>query len=113
MPELVTMKFQYDFNEAEAHALAIDLAEGIKKQKELTAKKKEEVKKWTTAIDEVKATCDDLSIKVSDGFEIRDVQCWVEYNKPTTGQKQVTRIDTEEVITEKMTEEDWTLFNQA
>jgi hypothetical protein len=113
MPELVPMKFQYDFNEAEAHALAIDLAEGIKKQKELTAKKKEEVKKWTTEIDKVKASCDELSIKVSDGFEIREVQCWVEYNKPTTGKKQVTRIDTNEVFTEPMTEEDWTLFNQT
>lgn len=68
---------------------------------------------FTTEADKVKATCDDLSIKVSDGFEMRDIQCWVEYNKPSTGQKQITRIDTAEVFTEPMTEEDWTLFNQA
>jgi hypothetical protein len=44
---------------------------------------------------------------------MRDVQCWVDYNKPATGQKQITRIDTAEVFTEPMTEDDWTLFNQA
>jgi hypothetical protein len=44
---------------------------------------------------------------------MRPIQCWVEYNKPATGQKQITRIDTAEVFTEQMTEEDWTLFSQA
>jgi hypothetical protein len=113
MPELITKEFRHDYSEAEAHALAIDLAEGIKKLKAILAEKKEVVKKYTADADKVKLACDDLSIKVSDGFEMRDVQCWVDYNKPTTGQKQITRIDTAEVFTEQMTEEDWTLFNQA
>jgi len=113
MPELITKEFRHDYSEAEAHALAVDLAEGIKKIKAINAKKKEEVKKYTAEADKVKATCDDLSIKVSDGFEMRPIQCWVEYNKPSTGQKQITRIDTAEVFTEQMTEEDWTLFSQA
>lgn len=112
MPELITKEFRYDFSEAEAHALAVDLAEGIKKLKAILAEKKEVVKKFTADADKVKLACDDLSIKVSDGFEMRDVQCWVDYNKPSAGQKQITRIDTAEVLTEQMTEEDWTLFNQ-
>lgn len=113
MPELITKAFRHDYSEAEAHALAIDLAEGIKKLKEINAKKKEEVKKFTAEADKVKLACDDLSIKVSDGLEMRPIQCWVEYNKPSTGQKEITRIDTAEVFTEQMTDEDWTLFNQA
>jgi hypothetical protein len=113
MPELITKEFRYDFSEAEAHALAIDLAEGIKKLKSIIAEKKEVVKKYTAEADKVKLACDDLSVKVSDGFEMRDIQCWVDYNKPSTGKKQITRIDTAEVFTEEMTEEDWTLFNQA
>lgn len=113
MPELITKSFRYDFSEAEAHALAIDLAEGIKKLKAIIAEKKEVVKKYTAEADKVKLKCDDLSVKVSDGCEMRDVQCWCDYNKPTTGQKQITRIDTAEVFTEQMTEEDWTLFNQV
>lgn len=113
MPELITKEFRYDFSETEAHALAIDLAEGIKKLKAIIAEKKEVMKKYTADADKVKIACDDLSIKVSDGFEMRDIQCWCEYNKPSTGQKQITRIDTAEVLTEPMTEEDWTLFNQA
>lgn len=113
MPELITKQFQYDFTEAEAHALAIDLAEGIKKLKAITAEKKEVVKKYTRDRDKVKLACDVLSVKVSDGFEMRDVQCWIEYNKPSSGQKQITRFDTAEVLTEQMTEEDWTLFSQV
>lgn len=113
MPELISKEFQHTFSEAEAHALAIDLAEGIKKLKAIIAEKKEVLKKYTADADKVKLSCDDLSIKVSDGFEMRQVQCWVDYNKPSTGQKQITRIDTAEVFTEPMTEEDWTLFNQA
>lgn len=113
MPELITKEFRYDFSEAEAHALALDLAEGIKKLKAILAEKKEVVAKFKAEADKVKLACDDLSVKVSDGFEMRDIQCWCEYNKPTTGKKQITRIDTAEVFTEEMTEEDWTLFNQA
>jgi hypothetical protein len=113
MPDLQTIQFQHDFSEAEAHSLAIELAEGIKKLKAITVEKKEAVKKFTGDYDKVKFACDDLSVKVSDGFEMRDVACWVEYNKPSTGKKEITRIDTGEVITESMTEEDWTLFNQA
>jgi hypothetical protein len=113
MPELITKEFRHDYSEEEAHALAIDLAEGIKKLKEINAKKKEEVKKFNAEADKVKLACDDLSVKVSDGFEMRSQQCWVEYNKPSAGKKQITRIDTGEIIDEPMTEEDWTLFNQV
>lgn len=113
MPDLITKQFQHDFSEVEAHSLAIELAEGIKKLKAITAEKKEVVKKYTGDLDKVKFACDELSVKVSDGYEMRDIQCWVEYNKPLTGQKQITRIDTAEVFTEQMTDEDWTLFNQA
>ena len=113
MPELITKEFRYDFSEAEAHALALDLAEGIKKLKAIIAEKKEVVSKYKADADKVKLACDDLSIKVSDGYEMRDVQCWVDYNKPGVGQKQITRIDTAEVFTEPMTDEDWTLFNQV
>lgn len=113
MPELITKQFQYDFSEAEAHDLAIKLADGIKNLKAITAEKKQVVKKYTGEQDKVKLACDELSVKVSDGFEMRDVSCWVEYNKPATGQKEITRIDTGEILTEPMTEEDWTLFSQA
>lgn len=113
MPELITKQFQYDFTEAEAHDLALKLADGIKNLKAITAEKKEVVKKYTRDQEKVKVVCDELSIKVSDGFEMRDISCWVEYNKPSRGEKQITRIDMAEVFTEPMNEEDWTLFNQA
>ena len=113
MPELITKQFQYDFSEAEAHKLAVELADGIKKLKAINAEKKEVVKKYTRDAEEVKQECDELSVKVSDGYEMRDISCWVEYNKPSTGKKEITRIDTGEIIEEPMNEEDWTLFNQV
>lgn len=112
MPELITKEFRHDFSEAEAHALSLELASGIIKLKAILAEKKEVMKKYTADADKVKLACDDLSVKVNDGYEMRNIQCWVDYNKPTTGQKQITRIDTAEVFTEPMTEDDWTLFNQ-
>lgn len=113
MPELINKEFQHDFTEAEAHQLALKLAESNIKHKAILTEKKEVVKKFTREAEEVKQVCDELSVKVSDGFEMRTVACWVEYNKPKTGEKEITRIDTGEIITEPMTEEDWTLFNQA
>ena len=113
MPELIQKTFQYDFTEAEAHQLALKLAENNLKLNAIKAEKKEVVKKFTREADAVKLVCDELSVKVSDGHEMREVACWVEYNKPKTGEKEITRIDTGEIITEAMTEEDWTLFSQA
>jgi hypothetical protein len=113
MPDNIIKSFRYDFTEAEAHDLALELAESTKELRKINEAKKKAMKEFTGQLNGVKAVCDELSIKVSDGYEMRDVACKVEYNTPSTGQREITRTDTGDVLTEAMTEEDWTLFNQA
>lgn len=113
MPETIIKSFRYDFTEAEAHDLALELADNNKQVKAIAEERKKANKKFTKDANDLKAIVDELSVKVSDGYEMREVACEVEYNKPSQGQKTVSRTDTGETFTEPMTEEDWTLFSQA
>lgn len=112
MPDTIFKSFRYDFTEAEAHDLAVELAESTKELRKIDEAKKKATKEFTIQMKGVKVVIDELSVKVADGFEYRDVACEVEYNKPQQGQKTLTRTDTGEQLTESMTDEDWTLFNQ-
>lgn len=58
------------------------------------------------------AQCNKLSNQVSDGFEYRDVDCDIEYHKPSQGRKKITRKDSGISWDEKMHDWEWNLFNQ-
>jgi hypothetical protein len=49
---------------------------------------------------------------VASGYEIREVECEVKYHKPEQGKKTIIRKDNNSKIIEKMTSEEWNLFNQ-
>ena len=48
-----------------------------------------------------------LGNKLRSGYEMRDVECEIHFDKPEQGQKQTIRLDTNEVVTTAvMTEEE-------
>lgn len=53
-----------------------------------------------------------LSDKVASGYEMRDVQCLIDYHTPERDKKTLTRTDTGESWVEPMNETDHNLFTQ-
>lgn len=47
------------------------------------------------------ASCAALSLKITQGYEMRDLECVVYYQQPRAGMKQIVRPDTGEVVREE------------
>jgi len=104
---------RYDFTAVEIHDLSLQLATKTKELNALTEEKKTVVSQYSARLNEIKATTNKLSNQVSDGYEIREVDCAIEYHKPKQGMKTLTRSDNNKKIEEKMLAWEYNLFNQA
>lgn len=70
--------------------------------KDVTSDYREKLKKFNNEILR-------LSTAINTGIEIQEVECTVEYNKEK-GTKEITRSDTGKTTTEKMNDDDYSLF---
>lgn len=100
------------FTEEELLALGEDLS--VKNQDLMSTEneKKSVVSQYGSRINELKEGIGALSNKVANKFEHREVDCEVEYHTPDKGIKTLTRGDTGQTFTEKMSSLDYDLFNQ-
>lgn len=104
---------KYEFSAIETHELSLQLASKTKEKVALEEEKKSVASSYKARIDEVTATCNKLSNQVSDGFEMRDIECEGLHHQPEVGKKSIIRTDNNQlVIVEKMTDYEWNLFNQ-
>jgi hypothetical protein len=104
---------RYDFTAVEIHDLSLQLANETKKAVSLTEEKKSVTSQWTAKINESKAACNNLSFKVADGYEHRDVECEVIFNQPANGKKTIIRKDSNTMVgVEAMTTSDWNKINE-
>jgi hypothetical protein len=104
---------RYDFTATEIHDLSLQLANKNKEVKSLIQKKKAVTSQWTAKINEAKATCNNLSFKVSDGYEHREIDCEVIFNQPTQGKKTIIRKDSNTLVgVEEMSKVDWDKINE-
>lgn len=86
-----------------------------KKTKDLAAaeeEKKSITSQYAAKVNELKANCNVLSNKVTDGYEMLDVECTVKYHFPEKNKKTYIRSDGGPSFTEPMEQSDHTLFNQ-
>lgn len=105
---------RYDFSAVEIHDLSVQLANETKKVGSLTEEKKSVTSQWTAKINEAKALCNTLSFKVADGYEHREVECEVIFNKPDNGKKTIIRKDSNALVgVEAMTQDDWNKINDG
>lgn len=113
LPHSEKRTLRYDFTASEIHDLSVQLANETKKVVSLTEEKKSVNSQWTAKINESKAACNNLSFKVADGYEHREVECEVIYNQPEQGKKTIIRKDSNSLVgVEAMTAHDWDLINQ-
>jgi hypothetical protein len=104
---------RYDFTAVEVHELSVQLANETKKVGALTEEKKSVTSQWTAKINEAKAACNNLSFKVADGYEHREVECEVILNQPANGKKTIIRKDSNTLVgVEAMTQHDWNKINE-
>lgn len=114
MTETIKRSLRYDFTAIEIHDLSLELAKKTKELSALTEEKKTVTSQYSARLNEVKATTNKLSNQVSDGWEFRDIECEVIYNKPQHGKKTIIRKDTDKIaMIETMTDYDHNLFNQG
>ncbi len=113
MIDTIKRSLRYDFTASEVHDLSLQLANKTKEFAALTEEKKSVVSQYSARLNEIKATTNKLSNQVADGWEFRETDCTVEYNKPEPGKKTIIRKDLNKVTAiETMTAYDHNLFTQ-
>jgi predicted transposase YbfD/YdcC len=103
---------RYDFSAPEIHDLSMDLANKTQQFQTVSDEKKSVSSQFKSRLDSIQSDLNSLSNKVASGYEIREVECEVKYHKPEQGKKTIIRKDNNSKIIEKMTSEEWNLFNQ-
>lgn len=104
-PKTIKQTLICELTETERREYGIALATKLGDMEEIEAEKKKNADHFKDRIAGLQASCDELSRKVRDGKEWREVVCEVTLGAPDKAHKQVVRMDTCEVVkTERMTE---------
>lgn len=103
---------RYDFSAPEIYDLSMKLANKTQDKSRISEEKKSVVSQYKSQIDAIDAELSGISSKVANGYEMRKVECAIEYHKPEQGKKTIIRSDNKETLVEKMTSEEWNLWNQ-
>lgn len=103
---------RYDFTAPEIHDLSLKLANKTQEKASLESEKKSVTAQYASQISSCVADISSLSNKVANGYEMRKVECEIKYHLPEQGRKTIIRKDTGEKSVEKMTSEEWNLWNQ-
>lgn len=99
--EIIKQNLKVDFSHDEIHEFGNQLANITNEVKELTNAKKSAMSDFKAKIDGKTADAESLSTKIANGYEYRNVECEVRFNKPNTGRKQIVRKDTGEMVSEE------------
>jgi uncharacterized phage infection (PIP) family protein YhgE len=113
IPTTERRSLRYDFSAPEIYELSLRLANKHKEVTRQEEEKKSVVSQYAAKINELKASINNLSNNVSEGYEFREVECTVEFNKPETGKKTLTRKDNQQTIVERMENWEFNLFTQV
>lgn len=112
MKQTERRSLKYEFSNPEILELSKELANKTQETRQLEEQKKSVVSEYASKTNIAREQVLLLSDKVASGYEVRDVECEVQYHSPTEGMKTLTREDNGYTWMEKMTGSDYTLFNQ-
>ena len=103
---------KYVFTATEIHELAQQLGRSGSDLNSLKEEKASIASQYASRIKEKEATFNKLSLLISNGYDIREVECDIVYNQPEPGKKTIIRKDTNTATVEKMDPWEFNLFNQ-
>jgi hypothetical protein len=106
-PSTFTEFLKYQFTHDEIHQKGADLARINSELSAIQGEKKAVAANFKAKEDAKQAEIDVISNHINNGYEHRYIKCFVIYNSPNTGMKQIIRNDTAEVVKmESMTAEE-------
>jgi len=103
---------KHNFTNDELLALSEDMAVKNQELRQQEDEKKSVLSQYSSHINELKESINNLATKVANRFEHREIECGVVFHTPERDVKTLTRKDNGASWTEKMTEFDYDLFNQ-
>jgi hypothetical protein len=103
---------RYDFTAVEVHELSVEMANKIQELQSVEQEKKSVTSSYTSKLNMLKENVGSLSNKVASGYEIKEVECAIEFHIPKQGMKTLVRADNGQKIVEKMNDVDFNLWNQ-
>lgn len=93
-----TQKLKHVFSEHELLQLAEKLSQKLQEADQKELEKKEIMSQFKAEADSIHADISKVAGKVRAKFEIRDTECKVTFNHPTSGIKRVVRLDTDQIV---------------
>jgi hypothetical protein len=92
---------KYILSGAELRQAGEDLARATREAIACETDKKAAAAAYKARAEEAQSRCAALSLKITQGYEMRDLECVVYYQQPRAGLKQIVRPDTGEVLREE------------
>jgi hypothetical protein len=89
---------RYEFSPQELKEFSESLAREVQEMSSLELAKKESVTGFTAQIEARRSEINKYARHISNRHEYRNVDCAVDFHKPNTGWKTITRKDTGEVV---------------
>ena len=99
--EKITEYLQYHFTDPELLELAREQSRTIQEKGALERKKSEISKTLAGEIENKQGQIESLTERVSNGYEWRNIECVIHFDRPTPGMAQVIRTDTGDVVRER------------
>ncbi len=94
----IEMQLRHAFTPAETIEIAKKMAEASRELNQAEDEKKAVTSQLKAKVDGISARVTEYAGKINSGFEYRNTQVLVKYHTPKTGQKRLTRLDTNEIV---------------
>jgi hypothetical protein len=91
---------RYTFSEEETKAIAKELALAVTRKTRAEEEQKSAQAQFKQRIEAEIATIGKLSNNINMGWDMREIDCTVQFHKPNEGFKTIVRLDTGEVVRE-------------
>ena len=96
--KVIKKYLRVEFTDEDRNRYAQDLAKACHDKSSAEEEKKAITSDFKAKIDNIQSEISKLSIKISQGWEMRNVECFVYFNQPEVGLKRIVRSDTDEQI---------------
>jgi hypothetical protein len=98
MEKQVLFETRHDFTQDELRKLGSDLANANASVYELRSEKDVETKRLAAAIKSAEDTAANITHKIREGWEMREVPCYVKLDSPRRGMAELVSMETGEVV---------------
>jgi hypothetical protein len=99
-PVVIKEYLRYEFSEEELRGKSKQLALSIQLKTQAQEEQKAAASQFKERIESADAQIGKLSRDINSGWEMRNVDCQVQFHTPTVGAKTVVRLDTGEIVKE-------------